>query len=69
MPTKVDGVLEQLGPFGPYQFWQQIYTGVPSFVAALHFLIIVFHFVDVRHRSVVYYATSTCTCFHNTGSM
>lgn len=68
MSTKIDGVIERLGALSYYQVWQQVVAGFASVIGALHFLMIVFHFVDVRHRSV-YYTTSTCTYSHNTGSV
>lgn len=53
MSAKIDGVIEQIGAFNRYQVWQQFVAGLAAFVSAFHFLMIVFHFVDVKYRYVL----------------
>jgi len=56
--SKIDHVIEQAGAFGKYQWLQLLCLCMGSFLAAFHFLIIVFHSITPKHRLVaesVYY--------------
>ncbi|KAF6040834.1 hypothetical protein EB796_000867 [Bugula neritina] len=48
--SKIDYVIEQAGAFGKYQWLQLLCLCMGSFLAAFHFLIIVFHSITPKHR-------------------
>jgi len=52
--SKIDYVIEQAGAFGKYQWLQLLCLCMGSFLAAFHFLIIVFHSITPKHRLVAY---------------